>query len=168
MFEMRFIIDSSFINSFERIIFTRLIFIPISLVDMDISKFSYSSRECINIHFVSISSTHFLTGDGGFIQAVMMGYAGLRYDAQSLLFQPQPGLLTAETESIRLRNVLVRGTYPFEYTIDRTSMNFLAFDPYQNLLCITDNQGHQWKITNTSVKLSFQTVNLPVRVDLCN
>ena len=97
----------------------------------------------------------------------MMGYAGLRYDAQSLLFQPTPGLLAPTTQSIRLRNVLVRGTYPFDYTIDETSMNFLTSDAYQHRLCITDNQSQQWNITNTPLKLSFQNVHLPIRVDLC-
>ena len=71
-------------------------------------------------------STHFLTGDGGFIQSVMMGYGGLRYDDKSLLLNPTPGLLTPSTNSIRLRNLLVQGTYPFDYTVDQTSMNFIT------------------------------------------
>ncbi len=114
-------------------------------------------------------STHFLTGDGGFIQSVMMGYAGLRYDDKGLLFQPLPGVLTPSTKSIRLRNLLVRGIYPFDYTIDEISMNFITSDSYKNLLCITDyHHGNQWKITNIELKLNFKNIFLPIHVDLCN
>jgi hypothetical protein len=113
-------------------------------------------------------STHFLTGDGGFIQSVMMGYAGLRFDDKGILFNPSPGTLTPSTKSIRLRNVLVQGTYPFDYTVDQFSMNFITSDMYTNLLCITDKHGTKWKITNTELKLSFQNIYLPIRVDLCD
>ncbi len=115
-----------------------------------------------------IFSTHFLTGDGGFIQSVMMGYAGLRYDEKSLLFQPLPGVLTPSTESIRLRNLLVRGTYAFDYTIDQTSMLFITSDIYTNLLCATDNESNQWKITTMPLILTFENIQLPIRVDLCD
>jgi hypothetical protein len=98
----------------------------------------------------------------------MMGYAGLRYDEKSLLFQPLPGVLTPSTKSIRLRNLLVRGTYPFDYTIDQTSMNFITSDVYTNLLCITDDHGNQWKITTMPLTLTFQNVYLPIRIDLCD
>lgn len=97
-----------------------------------------------------------------------MGYAGLRFDEKGLLFNPTPGFLTPATNNIRLRNLLVQGTYPFDYTIDQTSMSFITADAYTNLLCITDQHDNQWKITNNVLKLSFQTVSLPIRIDLCN
>lgn len=97
-----------------------------------------------------------------------MGYAGLRFDDKSLLLNPPPGLLTPSTSSIRLRNLLVQGTYPFDYTVDQISMNFITSDIYTNLLCITDNHSGQWKITNNSLKLNFQNIVLPIRINLCN
>jgi hypothetical protein len=97
-----------------------------------------------------------------------MGYAGLRYDEKSLLLAPLPGVLTPATKSIRLRSLLVQGTYPFDYTIDQTSMQFITSDAYTNLLCITDDMGNQWKITNNQLILNFQNIHLPIRVDLCN
>jgi len=112
-------------------------------------------------------STHFLTGDGGFIQSVMMGYAGLRYDEKSLLFYPLPSVLTPATKSIRLRNILVRGSYPFDYTIDTFSMHFICSEPYENILCITDKRDIQWKITSHQLTLNFQDIQFPIRVDLC-
>jgi len=96
-----------------------------------------------------------------------MGYAGLRYDDKSLLFNPLPGVLTPATKSIRLRNLLVRGTYPFDYTIDESSMYFLTSEIYTNLLCITDNHGTQWQITTNQLKLNFMDIHIPIRVDLC-
>ncbi|CAF3616798.1 unnamed protein product [Adineta steineri] len=113
-------------------------------------------------------NTHFLTGDGGFIQAVMMGYAGLRYDDKSLLFNPLPGVVTPATKSIRLRNILVQGTYSFDYTIDESAVHFICSNLYENILCITDNDNNQWKITSNESSLKFQDIQLPIRVDLCN
>jgi hypothetical protein len=118
--------------------------------------------------YLSIFSTHFLTGDGGFLQSVMMGYAGLRYDEKSLLFNPLPGVLTPSTKSIRLRNLLVRGDYAFDYTIDQTSMYFITSNSYTNLLCATDQRGNQWKITTMPLTLRFTNVHLPIRIDLCD
>jgi len=112
-------------------------------------------------------STHFLTGDGGFIQSVMMGYAGLRYDEKSLLFNPLPGVLTPETKSIRLRNILVRGIYPFDYIIDQFAVHFICSEFYENILCITDNHDIQWKITSNQLTLNFDNIYFPIRVDLC-
>ncbi|CAF1386310.1 unnamed protein product [Adineta steineri] len=112
-------------------------------------------------------NSHFLTGDGGFIQAVMMGYAGLRYDEKSLLFNPLPGIITPSTKSIRLRNILVHGTYSFDYIIDQTSMNFITSDINSNILCITDNRDNQWQITSHQLKLNFEDIYLPIRIDLC-
>ncbi|CAF1535077.1 unnamed protein product, partial [Adineta steineri] len=113
-------------------------------------------------------NTHFLTGDGGFIQAVMMGYAGLRYDEKSLLFNPLPGVVTPATKNIRLRNILVQGTYSFDYTIDESAVHFICSNLYENILCITDNDNNQWKITSNELSLKFQDIQLPIRVDLCN
>lgn len=120
------------------------------------------------VNIITNFSTHFLTGDGGFIQSVVMGYAGLRFDEKSLLFNPLEGVLTPATKSIRLRNLLVRGIYPFDYTIDQTSMYFSTSNIYTNLLCITDNHGAKWKVTNNELKLNFLNIHLPIRVDLCN
>ncbi len=97
-----------------------------------------------------------------------MGYAGLRFDEKSLLLNPLRGVLTPATKSIRLRNLLVRGIYPFDYTIDETSMDFITSNIYTNLLCVTDNQGARWNITNNQLKLNFLNTHLPIRVDLCN
>ncbi|CAF4220657.1 unnamed protein product, partial [Adineta steineri] len=113
-------------------------------------------------------NTHFLTGDGGFIQVVMMGYAGLRYDEKSLLFNPLPGIITPATKSIRLRNILVQGTYSFDYTIDESAVHFICSNLYENILCITDNDNNQWKITSNELSLKFQDIQLPIRIDLCN
>ncbi|CAF1534955.1 unnamed protein product, partial [Adineta steineri] len=113
-------------------------------------------------------NTHFLTGDGGFIQAVMMGYAGLRYDDKSLLFNPLPGIITPATKSIRLRNILIQRTYPFDYTIDESAVHFICSNLYENILCITDNDNNQWKITSNELSLKFQDIQLPIRIDLCN
>ncbi|CAF1214772.1 unnamed protein product [Adineta ricciae] len=112
-------------------------------------------------------NTHFLTGDGGFIQSVMMGYAGLRFDEKGLLFNPLPNVLIPSTKTIRLRNLLVHGTYPFDYTLDRSSMSFITSSSYKNLLCISDNLHSQWRITNEQLKLDFADIQLPIRVDLC-
>lgn len=98
----------------------------------------------------------------------MMGYAGLRYDKTSLLFNPIPGVLTPSTKSIRLRNLLVRGTYPFNYTIDQTSMMFQTIDMYSNRICIRDRHGSKWNITINPLQLYFQNTHLPIRVDLCD
>jgi hypothetical protein len=97
-----------------------------------------------------------------------MGYAGLRYDDKSLLLNPLPGTLTPSTKSIRLRNLLIRGTYSFDYTIDQTSMYFISSNIYTNLLCITDNHGSKWNITDNQLKLNFQDIQLPIRIDLCS
>ncbi|CAF4371306.1 unnamed protein product [Rotaria socialis] len=112
-------------------------------------------------------NTHFLTGDGGFIQSVMMGYAGLRYDDKSLLFNPLAGSLTPATKSIRLRNVHVRGAYPFDFTINQNSAQFICSDVYDNMLCITDNHNIHWNITSNQLTLYFQDIHFPLRVDLC-
>ncbi len=125
-------------------------------------------REINFILYGIIFSTHFLTGDGGYIQSVMMGYAGLRFDETSLLFNPLPGVLTPATKSIRLRNLLVRGTYPFDYAIDQSSMYFITSAIYKNILCITDDHGIQWKIVDDPLQLNFQNIHLPIRIDLCN
>ncbi|CAF3441285.1 unnamed protein product, partial [Rotaria sp. Silwood2] len=53
-------------------------------------------------------NTHFLTDDHGFIQSVMMDYAGFRYDDKSLLFNPLSCILTPSTKYIRLQNLLIR------------------------------------------------------------
>ena len=118
--------------------------------------------------YLSIFSSHFLTGDGGFLQSIMMGYAGLRYDDKGLLFYPLPGVLTPSTKAIRLRNLLIRGDYPFDYTIDQTSMQFTTSNIYTDLLCITDQRGGKWKITTMPLTLRFTNVHLPIRVDLCD
>jgi hypothetical protein len=97
----------------------------------------------------------------------MMGYAGLRYDEKSLLFNPIPGVLTPGTKNIRLRNILVQGTYPFDYTIDQFAVHFICPNVYADILCITDNRGDQWKITSDELTLNFQDIQLPIRVDLC-
>jgi hypothetical protein len=145
---------------------SRLIFMQISLEDMDLSKKTIEYIHFFN-HSILSSSTHFLTGDGGFIQSIMMGYAGLRYDEQSLLFNPLPGVLTPATKNIRLRNLLVRGMYPFDYTIDQFALHFICSDTYENLLCITDNRDQEWKITSNQLTLNFHDIHLPIRVDLC-
>ncbi|CAF0861591.1 unnamed protein product [Rotaria sordida] len=88
-------------------------------------------------------NSHFLTSADGFIQSVIMGYIGLRYDDKSLLFNLVPSILTLSTKYIRLRNVLVHGTYLFDYTIDQSSMYFIFSHIYTNLLGITDNYGSQ-------------------------
>ncbi|UJR22365.1 hypothetical protein I4U23_025427 [Adineta vaga] len=112
-------------------------------------------------------NTHFLTGDGGFVQSVMMGYAGLRFDSKGLLFNPLPGVLTPSTKVIRLRNLLVHGTYPFDYILDQSSMSFMTSSIYTNQLCISDNLHSQWKMTSEPLKLNFADIHLPIRVDLC-
>jgi len=138
----------------------------ISLVDMDSSN-SLKSNQFLLIIYFSFS-THFLTGDGGFIQSVMMGYAGLRYDSTSLLFNPIPGVLTPASQSIRLRNVLVRGKFSFDYTIDQQSLQFICSPTFENLICITDRQKKQWKINTNPLILNFKDIHLPIRVDLCD
>ena len=133
---------------------------------MDLSKKlveSYASFSTLYLLF----STHFLTGDGGFIQSVMMGYAGLRYDEKSLLLNPLPGVLTPATKSIRLRNLLVRGMYPFDYTLNQHAVHFICSYIYKNLLCITDNLDKQWTITSQQLTLNFDDIQLPIRIDLC-
>jgi len=131
----------------------------------------FNVRNEVDIHANIIGghgfNTHFLTGDGGFIQSVMMGYAGLRYDEKSLLFNLSPGVLTPATKNIRLRNILVRGTYPFDYTIDQLAVHFICSDIYENILCVTDARDNQWKITHNQLTLNFQDIYLPIRVDLC-
>ncbi len=117
--------------------------------------------------FFVFFSTHFLTGDGGFIQSVMNGYAGLRYDEKSLLFNPLPGVLLPSTKSIRLRNILIRGMYPFDYTIDQSAIHFICSEFYENIICVTDNRDNQWKITSNQLTLNFEHIHLPIRVDLC-
>ncbi len=96
-----------------------------------------------------------------------MGYAGLRYDEKSLLLNPLPGVLTPDTKSIRLRNLLVRGMYPFDYTLDQYAVHFICSDIYKNLLCITDNRDKQWTITSNQLTLNFNDIQLPIRIDLC-
>lgn len=96
-----------------------------------------------------------------------MGYVGLRFDEKSLLFNPTAGVLTPATKSIRLRNILVRGTYPFDFTIDQYAVHFICSDSYTNIMCITDDDENQWKITNEQLKLDFKDIYLPIRVDLC-
>ena len=96
-----------------------------------------------------------------------MGYAGLRFDEKGLLLNPLPGVLTPSTKTIRLRNLLVHGTYPFEYTLDRSSMSFITSNSYENLLCVSDNLRNQWTITSEQLKLDFADIQLPIRVDLC-
>jgi hypothetical protein len=97
----------------------------------------------------------------------MMGYAGLRYDDRSLLFNPLPGVLTPATNSIRLRNIPVQGAYRFDYTIDQLAVHFICSHLNENILCVTDNQDNQWKITSDKLTLNFQDIHLPIRVDLC-
>ncbi len=97
----------------------------------------------------------------------MMGYADLRYDEKSLLFNPLPGVLTPSTKSIRLRNILVRGIYPFDYIIDQFAVHFICSEFYENILCITDNHDIQWKITSNQLTLNFDNIYFPIRVDLC-
>lgn len=94
----------------------------------------------------------------------MMGYAGLRYDEIGLLFNPLPGVLTPATKSIRLRNLLVRGMYPFDYTIDQIAIHLISFD---TALCAMDDNGKQWPINNQKLTLNFSDIRLPLRVDLC-
>jgi hypothetical protein len=96
-----------------------------------------------------------------------MGYAGLRSDEKSLLLNPLPDVIIPARKSIRLRNILVRGTYPFDYTIDQLSVNFICSDLYTNILCIIDNRAIPWKITNNELKLNFSDIQLPIRIDLC-
>ena len=112
-------------------------------------------------------STHFLTGDGGFIQSIMMGYAGLRYDETGLLFNPLPGVLPPATKSIRLRNLLVRGMYSFDFTIDQFAIHLISFNTEENPLCAMDNDGKQWAINSQKLTLNFSDIRLPIRVDLC-
>ncbi|CAF3611118.1 unnamed protein product [Rotaria sordida] len=112
-------------------------------------------------------NTHFLTGDGGFIQSIMMGYVGLRYDEKSLLFNPLLGVLTPATKSIRLRNILIRGSYPIDFTIDQYSIHLICSHSYENILCITDDHNIQWNITSNELTLNFQDIHFPIRIDLC-
>lgn len=122
----------------------------------------------MNFYCVVFSiSTHFLTGDGGFIQSVMMGYAGLRFDEKGLLFDPLPGVLSPATKAIRLRNLLIRGTYPIDYTIDASAVHFVTSSEYTDLLCVTDTRGHQWRITTTQSTVPFEDISLPMRFDSC-
>ena len=97
----------------------------------------------------------------------MMGYAGLRFDEKGLLFNPLPNVLIPSTKTIRLRNLLVHATYPFDYTLDRSSMSFITPSRYENLLCVSDNLHSQWRITSEQLKLDFADIQLPIRVDLC-
>lgn len=97
----------------------------------------------------------------------MMGYAGLRYDERSLLFNPVPGVLAPASKSIRLRNLLVRGMYPFDYTIDQAAVHLISSNTDEHLLCITDNDGNQWQISSEQLTLNFSDIHLPIRVDLC-
>ena len=96
-----------------------------------------------------------------------MGYAGLRFDENGLLFNPLPGTLTPATKSMRLRNLFVRGTYPVDYTVDATSVQFSTARQYSDILCLTDHGGKQWKVTSDGLKLNFQDIDLPVRLDQC-
>ncbi|CAF1032489.1 unnamed protein product [Didymodactylos carnosus] len=113
-------------------------------------------------------NSHFLTGDGGFLQAVINGYAGLRFEANRLVFNPLPGVLTAETNSIRLRNILLQGTYPFHYTVDSYGIKFRIDDIFMEKLCVTDSNQNKWTIpTGDELKLEFDKISLPVIVQLC-
>lgn len=116
---------------------------------------------------IVFSSTHFLTGDGGFIQAVMMGYAGLRFDEKGIMFNPLSGVLTPASKSIRLRNVLVRGTYPFNYAVDYDGVHFQTTTVNNDVLCVTDKLHQKWTISSHGLDLSFEEISLPIHVDLC-
>jgi hypothetical protein len=145
---------------------SRSIFIQISSAVMDSSTIIDSvvvdrDRYCL-------FSTHFLTGDGGFIQAVMMGYAGLRFDEKGLFFHPQPGLITPATKAIRLRNLMVRGVCPVDYTIDVSSIDFRVNAHDANRLCVSDDRMRRWIIMDEPLYLRFDEVTLPVRLDFCN
>ena len=98
----------------------------------------------------------------------MMGYAGLRFDENGLLFNPLPGTLSPPTKSMRLRNLLIRGTYPVDYTVDKSSMHFSTSDQYSDLVCLSDYSGKQWKISSDELTLNFQDIHLPIRIDQCS
>lgn len=98
----------------------------------------------------------------------MMGYAGLRFDENGLLFNPLPGTLTPATKSMRLRNLLIRGAYPVDYTVDVSSVHFFTSTQYSNILCVTDHSGKQWKITSDGLTLNFEDIHLPIRIDQCS
>ncbi|CAF3636945.1 unnamed protein product, partial [Rotaria sp. Silwood2] len=85
---------------------------------------------------------------------------------KSLLFDPLLGVLTPSTKNIRLRNILVRGSYPFDFTIDQYAIHLICPYSYENILCITDNHNIRWNITSNQLTLNFQDIHFPIRIDL--
>ena len=98
----------------------------------------------------------------------MMGYAGLRFDEDGIFFAPLPGVLTPASKAIHLRQLLIRGTYPFDYTLDSIGVHFVTSNLYSNILCVTDQLQYQWKINSIPLDLEFEQISLPLRVDLCS
>ena len=97
-------------------------------------------RDVVGGHF---DNTHFVTGDGGFLQALVYGYGGLRVEEEGLRLLPPT--LPERVGSLVLRNVVWRGCIlslivaPATQTLVATS----CASSSATMLCLVDALGGQ-------------------------
>lgn len=88
-------------------------------------------------------NTHFVTGDGGFLQALVYGYQGLRIEEEGLRLLPPT--LPERVGSLVLRNVAWRGCI-LTLTVAPVAQTLVAAScasPSTKRLCLVDAVGGQ-------------------------
>jgi len=109
-------------------------------------------------------NTHFLTGDGGYLQALLNGWGGLRItDAGLRLLQPY---LPASVGLLRLRRLAWRAGH-LTFTVGVAAQTVELLDGPQ--LCIVDAQGGSQTLTpgGPPVQLLYAAFAYPAMISAC-
>lgn len=132
---------------------------------------AFNVRNEVDKHATTVGAhndnTHFLTGDGGFINAVVAGYAGLE-QGRDLRLHP-PVLPEGDIAGLRLRNLQFRGA-SFTYYVSATgSMELTASAKSSGVLCLYDGGLHgPWRLTTTTLVFKTADFGFPGHLKLCS
>eukprot|EP00054_Salpingoeca_dolichothecata_P011086 m.61669 g.61669 ORF g.61669 m.61669 type:complete len:164 (+) comp19291_c0_seq2:2075-2566(+) len=110
------------------------------------------------------NNSHFLTGDGGYLQALFNGFAGVIIDSQGLILR-KPYLVPG-TESITLVAIHFRG-FRITYKVSKGLINIsYAQQPASQRLCVKDVEGSFQK--ELPVELAVSEFSFPGLIFDCS
>jgi hypothetical protein len=101
-----------------------------------------------------VGAVNFITGAGGFLQAVLFGYGGIRLKLDQLEFKPR-GHLPAQTTKFIFHGIKYQGT-SFDLTIDNKMYEvFVSTQNNDDCIPLVYEHGEHRGLLKTNDRLSF-------------
>ena len=134
----------------------------------------YNLRNEIDRHNTTVgghnSNTHFVTGDGGFVNSFVSGFGGLMLGASQSALRLSKPTVPERTKGLRFKGLAyLGGSIDYEFTSDQIVFTVVK-EPPQGSLCVAEAGGavHKLKGAGQPTALPTSGFGFPTDVGLCS